>query len=174
MRVNIDFSGQPQRAPALAVLLLCAAFVVCASVLWACGSVFADYRQYEDKLAGARLTAKQAHPGLSPKRIEAVNHAIGQLNLPWLDLFDAVERTLSTLSAPSTRISLLSLEPDAASQILRIQAEAKSADDMLDFVAALAAESFFRSAILIRHEINANDPNKPYRFTLEAQWGNTP
>jgi hypothetical protein len=41
---------------------------------------------------------------------------------------------------------------------------------MVDFVDTLENEDIFMSVSLIRHEINEPDPNKPYRFTVEAQW----
>lgn len=145
-------------------MLLLGAAITCSFALWETFAAYDIHRHEEAALAGAKLKAKEATFALSPKRIEAVNQAIKQLNLPWQKLFDAMERNRSD------RISLLALEPDASNRILRIQAEAKAADDMVDFVEALQKDALFHSASLIRHEINESDRNKPYRFTLEARW----
>ena len=147
-----------------AIGLLLGAVLACSVSLWELFSGYEQYRSDVSSLAGRQLKTPQIALSLPAKQVDAINQAIRQLNLPWPDLFAAVEHALNE------HISLLALEPEASSQTLRIQAEAKTADDMLDFVTALQADKAFRSARLLRHEINENDKNKPYRFTLEAQW----
>jgi len=93
-----------------------------------------------------------------------VNSAIGQLNLPWRDLQDAV------LAATPRQIALLALEPEPRKQLLKLTAEAKSSDDMVAYVAQLKQQELFSSVTLIRHEINEQDANRPLRFQVEAIW----
>jgi hypothetical protein len=95
---------------------------------------------------------------------DAVNTAVAQLNIPWRDLFDAVE------SATPKEIALLSLDPDAGKHILRGTAEAKSGDDMVAYIEQLKKPGFFDVVVLTRHEVNEQDPNKPLRFQFEAHW----
>lgn len=71
--------------------------------------------------------------------------------------------------------ALLALTPNTQTsnsglQALRIQAEAKSADDMSEFVKALQEERIFSNVVITHHEINDQDPNKPIRFTVDANW----
>lgn len=94
----------------------------------------------------------------------AVNQAIVQLNLPWRDLLDTVE------AATPSSIALLSLEPDAKKRQLRVLAEAKTSDAMIAYVEQLKRQSFFQEVVLVKHEINEQDPNKPIRFQFETQW----
>jgi len=94
----------------------------------------------------------------------AVNAAVLQLNLPWRALHDAVQA-----GTPSS-IALLSLEPDARKSTLRITAEAKTSDDMIAYVEQLKNSEWFSGVLLARHEINEQDPNRPIRFQLDAQW----
>lgn len=164
MRLNIDFSGKRQSTTGWAVLLVMLVIAATVMVTWESTQTFLEYQQSTQALAGARLQAKPSIATISPKQIDAINRVIRQLNLPWKELFAAVEGNLSE------RIALLALEPDASNRILRINAEAKSPEDMMDFVGAVEKEGLFLSATLIRHEINDSDRNRPYRFALEASW----
>lgn len=101
---------------------------------------------------------------LAPAQIAAINEVIGQLNLPWRDLGDALAE------ATPASIALLSLEPDARRRVLRLGAEARTSDEMLAYVARLQQSGMFRSVTLTRHEINERDPNRPLRFQLSAAW----
>lgn len=164
MRIRIDFSGRRARPSAAGFLALALAVGACVWVGDKCLEAFGRLQQDRAALAGAQLRAKHQTPSLSPKQIEAVNRTVRQLNLPWASLWSAIEAQLSD------RVALLSLEPEAATRTLRLQAEAKSAEDMVDFIEALARDKRFLSARLIRHDINDSDRNRPYRFQLEAQW----
>ncbi|HZV65151.1 MAG TPA: PilN domain-containing protein, partial [Telluria sp.] len=62
------------------------------------------------------------------------------------------------------------LEPDARKRTMRITAEAKTSDDMIAYVEQLKQQELFAAVVLTRHEINDQDPNKPIRFQLDAQW----
>lgn len=94
----------------------------------------------------------------------AVNKAIEQLNLPWRDLFDALE------SATPNSIALIAIEPDAKKHVLKAIAETKTSDEMIGYIEQLKKQPFFGNVILTKHEINDQDPNKPVRFQLEAVW----
>ena len=87
-----------------------------------------------------------------------------QLNLPWRELHDAI-----TAATPAS-IALLSIEPDARKRALNITGEAKNADDMVAYIALLKAQEMFVGVVLVRHEINEQDPNQPIRFDLAIQW----
>jgi Tfp pilus assembly protein PilN len=98
----------------------------------------------------------------------AINAVILQLNLPWSDLFDAVEE-----ATPGT-VALLALEPDAKKHMIKAIAEAKSSDEMIAYIERLKKQALFASVILSKHEVNEQDPNRPLRFQFEAQWKESP
>ncbi|BCF93027.1 MULTISPECIES: PilN domain-containing protein [Paraburkholderia] len=101
---------------------------------------------------------------ISDVQANAVNAVVGRLNLPWHQVFHAVE------SATPASIALLELTPDAKQHAIKGVAEAKSSDEMLDYIARLGGQAFFRSVVLTRHEVNDKDPNKPLRFQFVAEW----
>lgn len=164
MRLNIDFSPTRPRASARSLLLLLGAILALGSAAWGCFIEFEATQTANDRLHAARLKRAQERVVLTPVKTEAINRAIRQLNLPWDTLFAGIESRLNE------RVSLLSLEPDASTRVLRIQGEAKSPEDMLDFIGSLDDQKFFGGATLVRHEIVESDRNKPIRFTAEALW----
>ncbi|MFJ2988653.1 PilN domain-containing protein [Collimonas sp. NPDC087041] len=122
----------------------------------------------------AQMDRRTAERPVQPKIVvseaqaTAVNTAVRQLNLPWRDLFDAIE------GATPTSIALLSLEPDAKRQLIKGLAEAKNSDDMVDYIAQLKQQKLFTEVALNRHEMNDKDVNHPLRFQFQAQWGGRP
>lgn len=113
------------------------------------------------KQAASQFTIPEAHAN-------AVNHAIAQLNLPWRDLFDAME------SATPGTIALLAVEPDAKKHTVKGTAEARTSDDMIGYLELLKKQPLFVSVLLTKHEINEQDPNRPVRFQFEAGWAGVP
>jgi len=94
----------------------------------------------------------------------AANEAIRQLNLPWKDLYLALER-----STPR-RIALLSIEPDAARRLLKLEAQSPSPEAMLDYLGMLRKDGFFSSVALVRHEADETSSSRVVRFMIEATW----
>ena len=136
-----------------------------------------DYREAREEVDAlqaalrARVVAPVAQPvaqrlpPVSEQQATAMNAAVMQLNLPWRALHDAVRE------ATPPAVALLALEPDAKKRVLRITAEARGSDDMIAYVEALQKQAWFGAVTLVRHEIGEQDPNRPIRFQLDAQWG---
>jgi Tfp pilus assembly protein PilN len=88
-----------------------------------------------------------------------------EINLPWKELFSAVE------SYPKDDVAVLSIEPDSQKGFVRFNAEAKSLDSMLAYLAYLQKMPLFREVELMNHQIQDQDPQQPVRFMLQATWG---
>ena len=112
-----------------------------------------------------RPTRDPSTLAVSSDSISAINLAIRQLNLPWSEIFTALEDTTPE------NIALLSLMPDAKGQTLSIVAEAKTTDEMVDYVRLLNSNRLFDTTSISKHEINEKDSNKPVRFEVLARWG---
>ncbi|PIF09333.1 hypothetical protein [Janthinobacterium sp. 13] len=124
------------------------------------------HRAQQRMMAAMQGPAPAPQIAIAPAQAAAVNAAILQLNLPWRDLQDALA------SATPPAIALLALEPDARKRVLKITAETTGSDAMVAYIAQLKQQELFGARVqLLRHEINALDPNKPLRFQLEARWG---
>lgn len=164
MRLTIDFSPNRQRLSARSIVLLAGSIMTLGLSVWTCFKEFEALRSASDHLHAEKLRVERGRVVLTPVKAEAINRAIRQMNLPWDSLFSEIETKLTD------QVSLLSLEPEASTRMLRIQGEAKSAEDMLDFVSSLDNQNFLRRATLIRHEINESDRNRPFRFVAEVLW----
>jgi Tfp pilus assembly protein PilN len=176
-RLRIDFAPASARG-ALARMhpLAWLALAVALGALAQAAIVYTDLARQRQGVAGqlqrldsrlaARTAARQAPPKapIAEEQAHAVNAAIAQLNLPWRDVLDAVEA-----ATPAT-IALVALEPDAKRHVVKGTAEAKTGDEMVAYVETLKRQPFFRLVFLTRHEVNAQDPNRPLRFQFEAQW----
>lgn len=177
-RTHIDFAPRTLRRtlfrvpPRFAGLLLVAAalcFVLLAQVI-----KYQDEREELEALRAAlaaRAQATRPLPVAAPPKFtvteaqaQAVNDAVMQLNLPWRDLVEALR------AATPASVALLALEPDATRRTLRITAEARNSDDMLAYVARMEEQGWFGSVALVRHEIAEQEPNRPLRFQLSAEW----
>lgn len=176
--MKIDFAPRSLRRALFqlhpAVLALAGAGVLlCASAAYGSWQLIGQKREREHQLQHlqARVAALSATPkqevaqtAIPEAQASFVNGAIMQLNLPWRELQDAV------LAATPRTVALLAMEPDPRKRSLKITAEAKTSDDMVDYIAALKEQESFSGVVLIRHEINEQDPNRPLRFQLEATW----
>ena len=112
----------------------------------------------------ARRAGNRPPPPPSEAQVRAVNRAIHRLNLPWWQLFAALQR------AADPKVALLTLEPDASTFKLSAEAEAVGPTAMLDYLEMLKHDDFLKAVTLTHHEVNATDPNRPVRFRFEVTW----
>lgn len=168
--VQIEFSGLRPATPAWALALFACGAVLCISAVWRVGTGNLRETQAAADVERARgvLVARRPAPvpaiELPEAQVGAINQAIVQLNLPWQALFQSIEQV------KPKNIALLGLDPDGSKRVLHILAETKDADDMLDFVRLLREQPQFVDALLVKHEMNTQDPNRPLRFSVEAVW----
>jgi hypothetical protein len=97
--------------------------------------------------------------------IAGARTVVGHLAGPGERLF----LTLEAIEEPD--VALLALTPDTRKLTLRIQAEARGPDAMLSYLRVLKQSRAFTQVVLLEHEIQDSDPDRPLRFSLSAAWG---
>ena len=97
--------------------------------------------------------------------IAGARMVVGHLAGPGEKLFV----TLEGIAEPD--VALLALTPDTKTRTLRIQAEARDIDAMLAYLRVLEQSRAFTQVVLVEHEIQDRDPERPLRFSLAAAWG---
>ena len=131
--------------------------------------------QAQDSLAqtGAaarrQMAAKHADvdTGQLDRDMRRARDAAAALKQPWSELFVNVE------AASLPNVALLSIDSDSDKHQLKISAEAKDLQSMLDYVRALSAQPKLANTYLLSHRVQQQDPQHPVRFVLTARWDAT-
>jgi hypothetical protein len=100
----------------------------------------------------------------SAQEFRAAQLAMQRLALRWDDLFTALESTRTA------GVALLAIEPDPAKGLVKVTAEARTPDAMLDYVGRLQGVTGLTDVVLASHQVRRGDPQKPMRFILLASW----
>lgn len=98
------------------------------------------------------------------RELKHANEVVRQLTLPWERLFQAVE------SVSGKDVSLLGLEPNTEKKVVKIRGEAKNMAALLDYIRQLEECGAFGTVFLQSHLVQQQDPDKPVRFALLADW----
>lgn len=164
MQINIAFLLRVRYPGLLDILILVVALAMLAGAGWGAYDKFQAVWTLQKSISVSKNETGKRSQLVSAKQLTEINLAIKQLNLPWTEFLTAVEQNLSS------NVALLGIDPNAERQIVRIEGETKTAQDMIDFVEQIGRDPFFQGATLLRHQINDSDRNRPYRFTMEANW----
>lgn len=113
---------------------------------------------------GSKVNLTPAETREQAQNLAEMRKVSQQLRRPWEQLFATLE------AMPRDNIALLTLTPDARKGQLRISAEARDLDAMLDFHRRLEASDELSDVSLLSHEIVANVPEHPVQFNLSATW----
>lgn len=96
--------------------------------------------------------------------VQAANAIIGALNVPWGQLLESLE------ARAGNDIALLAIEPDVKKKTVRITGEARNLAALPDYVDVLAEQKLLQDVVLIEHQVQAQDPQRPVHFVIQASW----
>jgi hypothetical protein len=168
--IEMDFVGDSRRVrwPGLLLLLLSAISI---------GVVIYEYRLSTQRRAGLeyRIAAlmrasKPEAPedaALNAKVALGAERAAQDLGTPWTLLLAELEQASKDSQG---QVALLGVEPDHAKHSVRVTAEARTLELALNYVQRLQSSRSLEYPMLDRHEIRADDPQRPVRFELTGQW----
>lgn len=160
-------TGTAARVAACVVLL--AAMATLGAVGWH-AVVLQHRRSTLDAKVQARLAQVQSRqvkpaagpPPLSAAQVDAWNSVVRQLNAPWPEIFDLLEERTPR------DVALLSVEPEVRRGVLRITAEARTLEALLDYAHILRGSPLVADVTLVRHETNEQDAQQPARLSLDV------
>jgi len=107
--------------------------------------------------------ADAGEPVADPRSAKAAAIVARDFQVPWAQMLTAFE------SVDAKDVALLAVEPSPSRQSIRITAEAKSPDAMLNYVEALRGDSF-PEVSLVSHQVENQVPGNPLRFIALARW----
>jgi hypothetical protein len=164
--LQLDFIAPRRRGRAVGLLVLSI------SLALASGLVF-EYRKAQQRLqhleaADALLSAARPAPALPRERLEremkSAQATVRQLALPWAQLIDSLER------ASMKDVAVLHIQPDAQNRLLRVTAEARAQERMLEYLNRLGATGSFAEVHLVSHQVREDDPQRPIQFAVQASF----
>jgi hypothetical protein len=172
-RVDLDFAKRGRRPPVLGLSLLAAGSLL---LVWAGAVVAGSLGSRADSVAELERLAN-AQPQARPKaptkpgdeaRAAALRNANQQvsqaLTQPWGDLLDALE------VKPEGRVALLSVEPSGSRRVVRITAEARDQQAMLEHLEMLQREPRLTGVSLVSHQQQVLLPGTPWRYQIQGAW----
>ncbi len=171
-KVNLNYVAPPAR-PWMGWALLVFALLITG---WVVADFVRTRNQLTDtELALARLERNTARTqsDTSPSTIDrtqveqAIRSAsalVRSLRVPWEELFTAIE------NAQHESVAVLSIEPDVTSSTVRIVAEAKDEEAMVEYADLMQFAPGLTDVMLSNHQVQQQNPNKPVKFTLTANW----
>lgn len=172
-RMELDFAGAQRRARGAGLAALAVGAVVLSLVLWQSDLHTERIASLDSELTTLgvdreadrkRAAATPARGGDADERVRKANKVIRQLSPPWEDVFTTIE------SLNGKDIAVLSLEPEPVSAQVRVGAEARNTEAMLEYLERLRNSARLSPAVLQTHQVMTEDPQRPIRFTFTASW----
>jgi hypothetical protein len=170
--LRLDYCATRRTRSVGAILLLIGALLASVA-LFEYRAVREELSMQQMKIAEIRQSAKRTATGergapgdvaAAAQELKAAHQALQRLSFRWEDLFNALE------SAPADGVALLAVEPDPAKGLVKITAEARSAEDMLEYVERLQKADRLADVMLANHQLKTSDPLQPMRFVVVASW----
>jgi Tfp pilus assembly protein PilN len=169
--LQLDYAAPPRRLPwpGLAVLILAVAVAAALTL---------HYRDIRNRLAFLQAAHGLQSPAQAPARAASaaqideeqkqVGLVVRQLTLPWAGMIEALEH------ASGDDVALLQLQPDVQQRVLRVTAQARDSQAMLEYLRRLAQNKVFSDVHLVSHRVQQDDPQHPVQFVAQALFGGGP
>lgn len=167
----LDLDFHPRRYSPSGILLLVAGLALAAVAMADYSSVAGEAQHRQSELArlqrapiGAQAARQPGDEAAVQQAEQAATAVTQDIKRPWEALFAAIE------AARSDDVALLSLSPDAARGVVRIGGEARNREAILAYMESLGESKVLGNVVLIEDQLQQQDPEKPFRFMLSADW----
>lgn len=118
----------------------------------------------------SHMAAAQPQRLPAAEAAQAADAAVRELNLPWLDVLDALAASLGS----ATDAVLLQVEADPRRAVIRLEGEAHDAGIVQDIPARLRAFPPVAEATLVGQELRGGALARPVRFVIELRMRDAP
>ena len=162
----LDFAQAQGQSRAKGIAVVAVAALLLSLALWQSDQAQERVTRLEAELnslgvkqGAARIrSAPEAATGVELEdRLRKANRVIRQLSTPWEDVFGGME------SANGKHVALLSMESDPSNAEVRVAAEARNVQKMLEYLERLRQDGRLSPAILQSHQVMIEDPSRPTR-----------
>ncbi len=170
--IRIDFgpvAERPRRR--VSWLLLGVALLACAGVIRQSWPQWQHLEALHSKQRRALALRDAAQQRSAPAQNDAPSEQqaamagmVDRLGMPWAALLSGIE------SASDSQAVLLSLESNAVTREVRVQAQAQDLPALLAYVRRLAGVQTLGAVQLDSHQIDGQHPQRPVDGTVVAHW----
>lgn len=171
IRLDLDQFAPPRTRHAVGVLVLVLSLVTAVALVLRYRDLTLELNRMQaaQAIAGAeRRPAREIPKARLDEEARTAELVRRQLALPWPEIVRTVEE-----SAMSD-VAVLQLQPDALRHELRLTAEARNQDMMLEFLRRLAMAKVLRDVHVVRHQVQMDNPERPVNFSILAVIGEKP
>jgi hypothetical protein len=170
--LELDFRREDRQARWVGIMLLAAGLAGTAAALTQYDRLAEESAQAQASLRQSGTAARRQTAAIRPAgdlqkvalEMKRAGEVAFALRLPWNDLFASVE------AASTPNVALLSIESDTGKRQVKISAEAKDPESMLEYLRFLGAQPKLANVYLQSHQVQQQDPQRPVRFVLGADW----
>ena len=164
--LQLDFVAPRRRARAAGLLVLAASLALAGGLVFK----YTEVKRALYQLDAAQALLETARPARALPRegaegeLKSAREAVRQLALPWAKLIDSLER------ASNREVALLHIQPDAQNRVLRLTAETRREELMLEYLRRLGRTGAFADVHLLNHHVREDDPARPIQFSVQASF----
>lgn len=146
----------------------------------AAAAAYLEYRHLDSRRAGLelKLDAALRHSHRDPSAdlraagmsVEAGRVAT-ELGTPWTKLLAELEEASRDVGGA---VAVLSIEPDHAKRLVHLTGESRDLPTAIVYLERLQKSTLLRYPMLDSHDVKTDDPQRPVRFALSAEWREAP
>jgi hypothetical protein len=146
--------------------------VLLVAALAAAAQLLARFQEVRRQLAMVEVSRDRGprpEQRVSPQRLaeqsERAAAALRRLTVPWARMIETVE------AASTPQVVLMQIQPEPERRTLRLTAQARTPEAMLEYVHRLGESRFLRQIYLVSHQVQEADPRRPIQFVVQASFG---
>lgn len=164
-RLELDFIAPPRPSRAAGLAVLAVALVMAGALIDRYHEVRLELERIEARqgFGAERRPARAASRERVEEEVKSAEAVLRQLALPWSAIIETVE------DAATPDVAVLQMQPDAQQRLLRLGAEARTRQAMLEYLRRLAAAKALAGVHVVSHQVQMEDPQRPVQFTVQAQ-----
>jgi len=170
--LELDYQRNSSKLTKLGVAVCVVAAVLFALILIQYSQVSGESQMLEENVRQFESKAASHGDGLNVRRdprslaaeVKQANHVLKMLGMKWDSIFAAVA------AAHGEGVALLSFAPEPEKRNVKISAEAKNFSIMLEYVKRLEDQPALDAVYLQSHNLQSDNPQKPVRFVITADW----
>jgi hypothetical protein len=166
--LRLDYAATTRRIRWASLVLLVVALAAAAQLLARFHEVrrqLAAIEARRDLLDRSPRSEQRVTPQRLREQSERASAAARRLTVPWARMIETVE------AASTPRVVLLQIQPEPERRTLRLTAQARTPEAMLDYVHRLGESRFLWQIYLVSHQVQESDPGRPIQFVVQASFG---